>query len=261
MTDLNCFVLILCVWVFASMHVCAPHLGLIPEGQSQYWMPWNLSYQWLWTTTLLLRIEPKSSARATVALNQWTSSPGSESTLDLHSASFLTSVSQWYPAGTAETDSGLTNKTKQKMQSQINVLNTCRSVFFFARVSIWCSVSSFLSSPLPSFPFLLSFSPHSPPLPPLPPSWGGKPSPPSCLHRWPTFMVVGKWYTVTTGLGFWLSFLELGILNKTLPSGRTWWENYEHMEKKGATAGGHDRGAAGGNRSSSCLPTHWVALR
>lgn len=61
----------MCVY-FAFMYGCVPHACIVPSDIRRWqWIPWNWSYRWLWTICGCQRIEPRSSARASNALNHW----------------------------------------------------------------------------------------------------------------------------------------------------------------------------------------------
>jgi hypothetical protein len=53
---------ILCVWFLCCMYTCMPEEGT------------RSRYRWLWATTWLLGIEPRTSERAVSALNRWATS-------------------------------------------------------------------------------------------------------------------------------------------------------------------------------------------
>lgn len=60
----------LCVCLFCRhVHVLCSCLCLVlMKNRRMHWIPWNCGYRWLWTTTWLLGIKPRSSGRAANAL-------------------------------------------------------------------------------------------------------------------------------------------------------------------------------------------------
>lgn len=64
---------ILCVWLFAHMHVYVPCVYLVPiETRRGCFFPWNWSYRHLEAAFWMLGTEPRSSLRVARALTHWT---------------------------------------------------------------------------------------------------------------------------------------------------------------------------------------------
>lgn len=60
---------------FSWMYICVPYVCLVPvKVRRGVLIFYNWSYKWLWVTRCVLENEPGHSARATSALNRWTTS-------------------------------------------------------------------------------------------------------------------------------------------------------------------------------------------
>lgn len=67
--DLN---FILCIWAFAYMYICAPHMCLVlSEDRRRHWIHWSYSPRCWWESACVLGTKPGSSTRVASALNRW----------------------------------------------------------------------------------------------------------------------------------------------------------------------------------------------